>query len=295
VLGAALLPTWFFQGIEQMQHIVHLSLVTRVITTASTFLFVHRPEDLPIVPLFQSLATITAGIVGLVIVRQGFGVRFAPPPRAEVRRQLRDGASLFLSNIAVNFYTASNTFVLGLFTGNVAVGWYSAAHKIILAAQGLLAALSQSLYPHVSRLMAASRERALAFVGRMMRWTAPPVFVACALLLLFAGPVVRLVLGPGYEPAAQVLRVMAFLPFVILLSNYLGVQILLPAGMSRPFFVILAMASGLNLILLLFLVPRWAEVGASAAWLVVEIFVTAAMYFHVRARGLDPLRVRSDG
>lgn len=64
------------------------------------------------------------------------------------------------------------------------------------------------------------------------------MFVMSFLLFVFAGPIVNLLLGSQYEDSIIPLRLMAIIPFVVALSNIMGVQTMLNLDYGREYSLI---------------------------------------------------------
>jgi PST family polysaccharide transporter len=113
---------------------------------------------------------------------------------------------------------------------------------------------------------------------------------AMGVTIFFGAPIlVRLVLGPGFESAVLVLRILALLPPLIALSNVLGIQWMLALGLDRLVNVVVISACVLNVVLAILLVPRYLEVGMAVAVVASETLVASGLYAMLRMRNLDPL------
>lgn len=290
VVGQTLFPVWLFQGLERMKHMATLNVVARLLVTISIFIFIRRTEDYLYVPLVHSAGIILMGVAGLALAMRMFRVRFVVPSASELRHQFVGGWHLFISRIATTLYTTSNTVILGLLTTDAVVGFYAAGDKIVRAVQGLQLPLSQAIFPHIGRLASESKAAALNFTERVARLVAAATFVL-SLGLFFGAPyVVSLVLGPGFEASVPVVQILAFLPFVVGLSNIFGVQVMVNFGMKKALAKILAIAGIFNVVLALVLVLPLQHIGVSIAVLATETLVTATMYFALHRRGLNVLR-----
>ena len=293
VIGATFFPTWLFQGLERMRDITWMNVSARLVTTACIFIFIQGPKDFVIAGAIQSIPVALAAIPAWAVLRRSHRIGLRLPRAAVLYAQLKDGWHVFLSTAAINVYTSSNTFVLGLIAGPVAVGYFSAANKLVQAVQGLLTPITQTLYPHISALAARSRAEALDFIRKVLKWIAPASFALSGLVWSAAGPLVGLILGDRYTPAVSVLAWLAFLPFIIALSNVFGIQTMLTFGMNRIFSRILIASAGLNLVLIFPLAWRFGANGAAMSMLCTETFVTASMAWMLHRRGINlylPLR-----
>jgi O-antigen/teichoic acid export membrane protein len=87
--------------------------------------------------------------------------------------------------------------------------------------------------------------------------------------------------GIGFAQGATVLRWLAWVPCVVAVSNLLGVQVMLPRGLNRPFTLILGMASMLSLALLYPMIDHGGAQGAAQLVLLVECVVTGAMALYL--------------
>ena len=290
VLGNVLFPVWFFQGMERMKYITSLNITAKLIFTTSIFIFIRKMQDYIYVPLISSLGSIIVGVLSLWIVYKNFKVNFTLPDFKGIKYQLKEGWHIFISTVAISLYTTSNTFILGLFTNNTIVGYYSAAEKIIKASYGLLTPVSQTAYPYISKLVTESKQKALNFIRKLAKLVGIGTFTLSSFLFIFATPIVNIVLGPQYQQSIVVLRILAFLPFIIGLSNILGIQTMLTFNLKKLFSRILISAGLLNVTLALILSPLYQHIGVSIAVLVTEMFVTLSMFFYLEKKGIKFFR-----
>jgi len=109
-------------------------------------------------------------------------------------------------------------------------------------------------------------------------------------LIVFAPLLVDILLGPGYEAAVPILRMLALLLPTIALSNVFGIQWMIPLGMDRIFNRIIFSAGIINLILAVMFAPRFLSMGMAWAVIISEFYVTLAMFVTLSRRGLNPLK-----
>jgi PST family polysaccharide transporter len=221
-----------------------------------------------------------SGIIGFFVAIRVFNIKPSLPSFKNIAHQFREGWHIFISTIAISVYTTSNTFILGLFTNNTIVGYYSGAEKIIRAVQGLMSPVSQSLYPHISNLASKSREAAIAFLRKVTKYVAIATFLLSLALFIFADKIVLILLGSGFEQSTIILRILAFLPFIIGLSNVFAVLGLMNFGEQKKISKVVIAGGILSILLTMVLVPLYAGLGSAISWLITEIFITSAFSYY---------------
>jgi PST family polysaccharide transporter len=230
-----------------------------------------------------------AVVVELVVTYRE--VRFRIPSARLVVRTLGLGWSTFIYQGALSFYTVGNGFILGLFGSPAAVGYYVGAEKISKAFATMLFPITQAVYPRISHLASHARGDA----ARLARASLFLVGAAGCLMglgvFLGAPLLVHVVLGPGFDSAVVVLRILALLPPLIAISNVLGIQWMLALGLDRLVNTVVISACVLNVTLALILVPRYQHVGMAVAVVASEALVAFGLYAMLRIRNLDPLAI----
>ncbi len=286
VIGNALFPVWFFQGMEHMKWITYLNILAKLIFTIAIFIFVHSAQDLYKVPILNSLGFLVAGILSLRIVVRQYKIHLVRQKYTSIRFYIKEATNIFVSNVAISLYTVSTTFILGLFTNHTIVGYYAAADKIIQAFKGLMAPVSQAIYPFIAKKVSESKELGLYFIRKVSLYVAIFTGSISVFIFIFAKFLVDLILGYAYLNSIVVLKIMSILPFMIGLSNIFGIQTMLNYRKNKAFRNILLTGSFLNLALSIFLVPIFMHIGSAISVLIVETFITIAMLTYLQSTGL---------
>lgn len=288
VIGTVAFPTWFFQGVERLGATATFNFIVKFVVTVGVFVFLKRQEQFIIVPLLLTIGQIVAGISALVYAMVRYTGWVVFPGWRQLWRQLREGVTVFVSTVFMNVYTISNTVLLAFFASQESVGFFAGASKIVIAIRSVaLLPISQSMFPHIAKEMKADRGKGVRLLMKMTMLVVLILFPISLGLFLFAGPIVRLVLGGQFESAARVVRVLSLLPLVVGLSNVFGVQGLLNLGQDKAFLRVIAAGSILDVILNGLLDPSMKEVGAAASWLLTEIFIAAGFFFALRGANVN--------
>jgi len=286
VFGGLLFPVWFFQGLEQLKAVAVLQFFIRALALIPIFIYVSQPDHAVRVLIINGVISIIGGCAALYWLHRKQWATWQAPTCSGTVQALRSGAALFGSRVSISFYTNLVPIALGWLAGPVAVAYFNVADKLRSAGQSLIGPIAQALFPRMSHL--AQTDKAAAF--RLLKTSTLVVAAvggsASVGLWLLAEWLVVLLAGSEFAPAASVLRWLAFLPLVIGFSNLLGVQLMLPKGMNRPFNVILLLAGILGATAVWPLAGAYGAVGAAQTLFFVELFVTLAMALLLWRMGL---------
>lgn len=290
VIGNVIFPIWFFQGIQQMRYITIVNIIGRFLSVACIFYFVKAPSDYILAGLFQAIVPLIAGICSWIILWEKYREVFILPKFKNVKQVFIDAWEIFTSTIAINLYTASNIVFLGLLTNNTIVGYFSGAQKIIQNINQLISPVTQAIYPYVSKTASNSKNDALKFLRKIVLILGGGNFIGSILIFIFAEWIVDILLGAGYEQSVLLLRILAFLPFIISLSNIFGIQTMLVFGMKKQFNKVLLSAAIVNTVIVLPMIYFYQAIGVSVSMTITETFVTLSMYYILRKNNIDLIR-----
>ncbi len=286
LVGNVFFPIWFFQGIQKMRFITFFNIVARSVSVTCIFIFVKKSSDYYLAALFQSVVPLVAGVISFYVLFKQYPNIFVFPDKKDIFNKLKDGWDIFISTLFINLYTNTNVFLLGLLTNNMVVGHYAAANKLIEAVKGLMAPVSNAIFPHVSVLFKESKEKAIAFLCKMLHIIMGATLVTSTLVLIFAEQLVTIIMGDSYNESIVILRIISFLPFIIGLSNIFGIQTMVAFGMQRIFSRILMLSALLNFILVCPMIYMWQGIGLAITVTIVESFVTIVMYVMLRKNNI---------
>lgn len=276
VAGATLFPTWLFQGLERMRDITWMNMTTRLLTTAAIFIFVHNPQDYVLAAAIQSLPVFLAAMPAWWVLRKVHSVPLQRPALHAMRKQIQGGWHVFLSTAAINVYTSSNTFVLGIIAGPTAVGYFSAAIKIIAAAYGLFTPINQALYPHISRL---SQYKAIQFIKTTTPYYISIGMIVSILFFLFRGAIINIVLGPDYHESLGIMAILSTLPAILSVGYLYGSLTILALGENIIFSRITIFSALINISLTVPLTYLYQGSGTAISIVITELLASVLFAF----------------
>ena len=275
VIGNILFPIWFFQGIENMKFITLITFAARLVGTVMIFLIIKDVIDYPFLILIYSLVSIMIGVAGLLISILKFKISIKLPGFSEIVFQLREGLQIFVSTLAINLFTTTNIFLLGILVNDTAVGYYSAADKIRAAAQNILPTITQTVFPHINIILSESYEKFVSFIKNLLRYQSLISLTISLVLYLFAEEIVLLILGNKYPASIPVLKILSVLPLLSSFTTIFTVNILIPLNLKNDFMKTFLVAGIISILTAIILVPILEESGTAIAYVLAEL--TAAL------------------
>ncbi len=282
VVGNTIFPLWFFQGTEKMKHIADLNIIGGIVFAGFIFYFVRGPQDYLMVPLINSSVSLITGVMGQYIVFRRFRVSFKFEGYESVRRQLAAGWDVFISIAAINSYTTTRLFTVGLLTNNTTTGLYSIAERIANFCQTFpLTSFSQALFPRLSKIFHKNKDRAFKIMQRMQHITINIALIFLPLFFIFAHLIVKAVCGGNYHETVLSLRLLLVSVFFVS-ANAFRIQFLLVCGKTHIYSRIHVIMAMLGLPLIFLLIYSFSYVGAAVATVAIEAGIFTITYITVK-------------
>ena len=276
VIGQAIFPTWFFQGIEKMKIITIVNFIAKTIFTIAIFIFVIKPRHYELVPICNSTGFMLAGFFGLILSQKH--VAFKAPEFDQIKKITKESSSLFVSNFAISLYTSSNTFILGMFGGDILAGVYASMEKLILAIKSIYTPLYQAIFP------ALAKKTSIKIKKVVSRLQLPIVLtgILITLIILFVStPLLNFIYNDKLISSySNILRILGFIAIFSSL-NMLYVSLLFPALKLYKIRMYIMVSGGIyNLILALILVNFFEIYGIAIATTSTELFILILAYYY---------------
>lgn len=171
---------------------------------------------------------------------------------------------LIISGLATTIYLQIDNVMLKHISGNEMVGHFSVASRVAVALTFVTSVFCQAFYPAILR----AREVSVDFYkSRLVRLYSVTIWIAVLLGIILAASanwIIPLLLGPKYAPSIPILQVLSiigvFTPITLVSSYWLMAENLQQFSLYRNLFGMVV-----NIVLNLYLIPRFGGVGAAVA------------------------------
>ncbi|HEY1405030.1 MAG TPA: flippase [Spirochaetota bacterium] len=274
VFFASIGMEWMYQALEEYVYITLRSIFFQTAAMVLLFVFVRDSSDYLNYAALSAFSGIGANILNFVQLRSRIDFSFTRSLR--FRRHIKPILVMFLMNVATSIYLNLNSVMLGFFSTKESVGYYSAAQKIVQMVILFVASLGTVLLPRSAYYIEKGR---LDDFRRLVRSVISFVFMlgfpSVAGIMILRTEIIRTFAGDAFVRSADILAITAPSILVIGVSGIIGMQILIPMRKEKITMYSVMVGTIVNLVLNLFLIPRYAERGAAVSVLVAEIAVLA--------------------
>lgn len=278
---------WLFQAMQDLPKIAWMNFVCKFFFTISILFFIRNKEDYILQPLLSGVMYIVISLLSFVWAFRRYKLQFIWVPIERIFKLLYEERTVFLSLIAMNLYTTTNTVMLGLLQPADKVGYYTAAQRLMSVVTGVInIPLAQAFYPFIGVAFSESLEKGISTVQKVLPLIVTFTLVTSVFILIFGPIVVQWFYGSKFLPSIPALQIIAFIPLIVALSNMMGVQIMLNLKMDQTYFNICAGGAILGLILNYFMIRQMGYLGTAWNWLIVEIYIAITMFIVLKRKGI---------
>lgn len=273
IIGNALFPVWFFQGIEKMKYITYLNILSKTIFTLAIFIFVKNESDYLMVPLLTAIGSLLSALISLVLIKKIFDISFQLQNINTIKYYYIDGWEIFKSRVFSSFYRSSNVIIIGLITNNTFVGYYAIAEKTIKILQALQDVVGNTLYPSLSRKFHKDKTLFFRLNKKYFRVVFIVYLLLCIFVFLLAKFIVTFLTGSFVPDIVTNLRIMSLVLLVGGLNYYFGILGLVSLNYKSEFASYVMYTGIINIILCFGAVYLFKDTGAAVVMVLSELIL----------------------
>lgn len=190
------------------------------------------------------------------------------PSLATIRWLAREGSILFSLTMLNLAKRRIDVLFLARFSGPEAVGWYIIGVRILEYLSIPRLGAIGALFPVMSVRWQESPDALSRVCTRALRFFALYAVGIAVVLSVGAEPLLGLIFGVSYLPGANALRFLAWAMVAHSLSGPIWAVIVISRRRLARLIPVIGVLALCNMGLLLWLIPRWAHIGAAMAALI---------------------------
>ena len=268
---------WFFQGIEDYKYITVRTVIVKMLSTLSLFIFVKKSSDIYIYSIIVVFSLVGSNFFNIVRALKLVQLKLKG---LNIKRHLKGIFIIFSMNLAISIYTNLDSVMLGSYGSKYSLGIYSAATKIIVLVMGIVTSLGAVLLPRLSNYIEEKKEEEIKqILEKTFSFLLFLIIPSIIGIYFTANEIILLLAGKEYLEATTTLKILSLIILFIGFSNFIGMQILYPRGEEKKVFYSVVVGAIINFSLNLYLIPRYYQNGAAFATCVAEFTVVVIQIF----------------
>ncbi|MBR8678968.1 oligosaccharide flippase family protein [Lactococcus lactis] len=244
----ALLPDFYFRGIEDMRTITIRAVTAKLLCFVLVIMFVHGDSEIFLVPISFIIGDFIATMITIITMLRK-GVRILTPNISNIYLVLSEGFLFFVSRLSVSINNSVGSFFLGIkfSPSSIQLGILAGITKITSAGENMLSPLNDSIYPHMVKEKDYHLLKKIFIYGGLI-W-----IVGCTIIFIGADSICSILLGAKYSEAGKYLRIILVNTLFAFFSMFLGYPSLSPINKSLYANIALPIATIINIILCIIL------------------------------------------
>ncbi len=283
LIGSCVLPTWLFQGLEDMKHLTWINLLAKFGATGLIYLVIEAKSDYIYIVGIFGVANLVSGIIGIVYASKHYNLIFQWQKFSTILTELRNGWYYFLSSFSSVAFSSSTVLILGFFVIDDVVGKYSLAEKIVFAVWQLISIFSQATYPVLCRLATESHTSVVNFMRKFHLPFTILIMLICLLIALDADTMIEFATGMKQSETALLLRILSLFPIAVCL-NVTAYQMLLVYQKQKYNAIIFNCSVVLNILLCVLMASLFGVIGMAWAAVLTQIAVALSLHLTLAAK-----------
>lgn len=222
IIGNAINPQWFFQGIEKLGWFSTVNSIIKLISNISILFIIKTSKDIYLIPLIYSFAFLITGIVTIVMAIYIEKVTFKFFSFHSYRLFLKDGLDYFVTISTTSLVFNGTIIILSFFEKSILIiGAFSALDRIIKILVSIYVPYSTVIYPRNMANFQISNDRGKQSV---IKYGAIALILATLIILIiciFAKTILTF-LNTDLVPYCNWLRLFSTWLFFIIMNNLIG-------------------------------------------------------------------------
>lgn len=223
VVSTILLPDFIYRGFEKMEIVSIRFLISRVISTALTFVFVRSANDILLIPVLTICGNVLAVIFSYLHLFKKERIHFERVNINDVFASFRTSSIFFLATFATTAFGATTTFLMGIReVSNEDIAFWGIAYQIICTIEMLYDPIISSLYPHMVR------KNNSKLVFKVLLIVMPLVLIGVVSCYFLSPVIIKVAGGSEYLSAVPIFRILLILLIFSFPAQLLGFPFLAP-------------------------------------------------------------------
>ena len=280
VVGQAMLPIWFYQGVEETNILFLFSLISRAIYLCLIFFLVTSINDFIYINACLAIADLFLCIFCYVHIcfRYKLFIRFTSFKLC--KKELQNNLPFAQTNIYMMLCANIPFIILGFFANNLTLGYYAIADRVMQIIRTSVMILYNSIFPRILNLHIVSTRLFFIFIKKLTTSIVIIYSLSALLCYFFPNFLIRFLLNNKtfYPETYYILKILSLMPLFAALE-IIPSHLLLLNKKQKQYAKILLLACFFCLSTSYILINIFSYKGAAMSYLLTEFFILISLLF----------------
>lgn len=270
--------SWLFVGIEAMKIVVLCNSIVKIAGAIMTVCLVNDSEDLGLCIIINGMSMLFGALIMFPYKKKY--IKKVYINGTDIKKHIMPTIKLFLPQAASSVYVLLDKSMIKWLNGDIVqVGFYDQSQMIVKAPLLLAASLTKVMMPRVSHeYIKNGLEKVKLYIEKAIHSMIVLAFPLLMGLIGIAPGFIPWYLGKDFLPCICIVQVLAICIFPISLTYITGIAYLTACNKEKELIVSYALASIMNIILNISLIPMLGVYGAAIGTICAEIIVFLVQY-----------------
>lgn len=274
---------WYFRGIEELKLLAQRTVLSKIVSLVLMFILVKKSEDYLRYALLLVVSDFIITIINIVIIykKNFFKDIKNQIKEIEIISHFRKILPFFIILVFTGLYKQIDVIVLGINVGVKEVSYFSVSKRLITIFLSISTALMYVLIPKATLYLKEKKkndyERLTADTLGVIYLIAIPAVMGVSIL---SSEIITLLFGIEYLSSSYLLKIMSILIFISGMNLFISLYILIPNMKENIASKITIIIGITNLILNIYLIPKYTSKGAAFSLIISEI-VALFIYIYI--------------
>ena len=274
---------WYFQAREDFMFITVRSLIVKMLSAISLFIFVKTSDDLIYYAIILSMADVANNMLNFARLNRHIKYQNIDWQDLHIFHHLKPAVVIFTMGLIINLYIDLPTLFLGFICSEENVGFYTTSTRLITVIMSFVTALGTSMLPRMSHYASkGDSNKFKELENKGMTFTIGVTLPISIALIIISPELVLSFSGEQFVESISVLQIIAPTVLFVGIASIVGLQTLYPQGHERVIIKSSLVGLIVSIALNSWLVEDIAQRGAAIAFVSAEICVTVSMIYFGR-------------
>lgn len=260
LIGQFVNPTWFLQGIENVQWITILNIVSKSVYLIGVFLTIDKESDYIYINMWWGIGMIFSNSLVLFLVIRKHQFSFLSINKSDVVKHIKKDFSMFSSQIFVSLQLYAPVVLVSYFGNNLMAGQYKIIEQIIVIFKTYIFLFFNYVFPKVCYLIEIDYKRGIKnwIIYNGVNFVF--VLVGMIFFYIFSYEIVSYFNPTNRYVLSNLLQVAVYVPLLLAITIPLK-QLILAFNYKREYILMTSIIVVINLIAIIVLLPFYQVYG----------------------------------